>query len=74
MFPVLRKTERTVGLAMTLLVAMAIVSSPSPAPGYTFDDVEITYWAGADPEEDGVNEALMVLDWQIPEEDSGLLG
>ena len=50
---------------------MAII--PSLARAYTFDDVQVIYWAGVEPEA-GVSEALMVVDWQIPGKDSLVLG
>ncbi|MDP6547078.1 MAG: PEP-CTERM sorting domain-containing protein [Phycisphaerae bacterium] len=55
------------------LAAFAMAIIPSSARAYTFDDVQVTYWAGVEPEE-GVSEALMVVDWQIPGKNSLVLG
>ncbi|MDP6633722.1 MAG: hypothetical protein QGG42_02390 [Phycisphaerae bacterium] len=73
MFRVFCKTDGVATLATVFLVAMATLSAPAPVGAYTFDDVTVTYWAGADPG-DGVGEALMVVDWQIPGKDSLVFG
>lgn len=67
------KRNGTTRIAAAWLVALATVITPSSASAYTFDDVAVTYWAGDEPG-DGVNEALMVVDWQIPGQDSLVLG
>ena len=63
-------TKRTTAICLAALT-MAIV--PPVARAYTFDDVEVTYWTGAEPG-DGVHEALMVVDWQAPGADSLVFG
>ncbi len=73
MFRVLRKTDLIVKSAALLLAAIAMVGAPASVRAYTFDDVEVTAWAGIEPD-DGVSEALMVIDWQIPSKDSLVLG
>ena len=73
MLGILYKSNRTMRMIAVLLVALAMAIIPSSAWAYTFDDVEVTYWAGDEPG-DGVNEALMVVDWQIPGQDSLVLG
>ena len=55
------------------LAALTMAIVPSSARAYTFDDVEVTYWTGAEPG-DGVHEALMVVDWQAPGADSLVFG
>ena len=73
MFHGFRKTDGPIKAAPALLIDLAILSVPSSAWAYTFDDVEVTYWTGADPD-DGVNEAVMVVDWQIPDKKSMVFG
>jgi hypothetical protein len=69
---VFRKTELTTALAAGLVV-LAIAGMPTGAQAYTFDDVKATYWTGVEPD-DGVNEAVMVIDWQEPETASMAFG
>jgi len=67
------RTNRTATFATVLLCAAAIWGAPSHASAYTFDDVEVTYWTGLDAGPD-VNEALLVIDWQEPGQDSMVFG
>jgi len=67
------KIDRAMRMTAVLLGTLAMAIIPSYAWAYTFDDVEVTYWTGEEPD-DGVNEALMVVDWQIPGQDSLVLG
>ena len=73
MFRFSYKTDRTVKSAALLLFALAMVSAPSPLGATAFEDVRVTYWTGLEPGE-GVNEALMVVDWQEPDQDSLVFG
>ena len=67
MFRVLYKTDRTVKSATLLLVVLAMATMPSPLYAATFDDVEVTCWAGVEPGPE-VKETLLVIDWQEPED------
>lgn len=60
-------------ITAALLVTFAMAIIPSSASAYTFNDVAVTYWTGAAPG-DGVHEALMVVDWQTPGQDSLVFG
>ena len=73
MFRVLRKTEAAAASVTMLLAGLVLIGGVSSASAYTFDDVEVTYWTGAEPD-DGVNEAVMVVDWQVPGEESMVFG
>jgi len=56
-----------------LLIVLVVAIIPSSARAYTFDDVEVTCWSGLDPGE-GVNESLLVVDWQVEGADSMVFG
>jgi hypothetical protein len=71
MFSVFYKRIGPMKLTVILLVAIAI--GPAFVQGYTFDDVEVAFWGGEEAG-DGVNEALLVVDWQIPQKKSLVLG
>jgi len=73
MLNVFYKKNGTMRITAAWLVVLATAIVPSSASAYTFDDVEVTYWTGAVPGV-GVNEALMVVDWQVPGQDSLVFG
>jgi len=56
-----------------LLAGLVLIGGVSSASAYTFDEVEVAYWTGAEPD-DGVNEAVMVVDWQVPDKKSMVFG
>jgi len=73
MLNILFRTNGTMRITSPLLLVLAAALIPSPALAHTFDDVEVTYWTGAGPG-DGVHEAVMVVDWQVPGQDSLVFG
>jgi len=73
MFGVYHRTDRTLKPAAVLLVMLLAAGAPSAASGYTFDGTDVTSWCGVEPGE-GVSETLLVVDWQIPDQDSLVLG
>ncbi|MCP4377012.1 MAG: PEP-CTERM sorting domain-containing protein [bacterium] len=56
-----------------LLITITMVSIPSIASAYTFNDVSVTSWTGL-ASGSGVNEALMVVDWQKAGQNSLVFG
>jgi|GEM_PF-2278378 len=73
MLNIVHKSNLAMRMTLMLPIAMLMAIIPSSARAYTFADVEVACWSGVAPEE-GVNESLLVVDWQVEGAESMVFG